>query len=105
MYICTTWKTRPLTPEQTNRMMATWGKQEAAAAANPSSERVCWFISVDGTSGVTIDKVKDAEAAIAAGLTQSLALGEFLELTSSIVLDLEGAMPSIMAAVEQINAK
>ena len=105
MYICTTWKTRALTPEQTNRMMATWGRQEAAMGSDTSSERVCWFISVDGTSGVTIIKTKDADAAIAAGLAQSLALGEFLELHSDIVLDLEGAMPSIIKGVEEINAK
>lgn len=105
MYICTTWKTRPLTPEQTNRMMATWGRQEAAMATDTSGERVCWFISVDGTSGVTVMKVNDADAAIANGLAQSLALGEFLEMQSDIVLDLEGAMPSIIAGVEAINAK
>ena len=104
MYILTTWKTRAITPEQTNRMMATWGRQEAALAADASSERVCWFINANGSGGITVVKVKDTDAAIAQGLVQSLALGEFLELHSEIVLDLDGAMPSIIKGVEEINA-
>jgi hypothetical protein len=104
MYMLTTWKSRPLTPDQMNRMMAIWGRQEANLAADQSSERVCWFISADGSGGVTVVKVKDADAAMAQGLAQALALGEFLELSSTVVLDLEEAMPSIMKAVEEINA-
>ena len=104
MYILTTWKTRAITPEQTNRMMATWGRQEAALAADASSERVCWFINANGSGGITVVKVKDTDAAIAQGLVQSLSLGEFLELHSEIVLDLDGAMPSIIKGVEEINA-
>ncbi len=105
MYICTTWKNRPLTPEQTNRMMATWGRQEAGQAADAASERVCWFINADGSGGLTVVKVNDADAAMAQGLVQSLALSEFLELRSEIVLDLETAMPAIIAGVEQVNIK
>jgi hypothetical protein len=103
MYLLTTWKNRPLTPEQTNRMMATWGRQEATAATDTSSERVCWYMNVDGTGGVTVVKVNDADAAMAVGLSQALALGEFLELSSTVVLDLDQAMPSIMKGVEEIN--
>lgn len=104
MYLLTSWKNRPLTPEQTNRMMATWGRQEANVAADASAERVCWYINVDGTGGVTVLKVKDADAAMAQGLTQALALGEFLELSSTVVLDLDQAMPWIIKGVEEINA-
>ncbi len=105
MYIRTTWTARPLTVEQTNRMMATWGKLEANLGERVGSERVCWFINADGSGGVTIDKVTDADAAALLGLEQSLALGEFLELDSKIVLDLDTAMPAIIAGVGHINAK
>ena len=105
MYILTTWKSRPITPEQTNRMMAIWGRQEAALAADATSERVCWFMNVDGSGGILVIKVKDADAAIAKGLADSLALGVFLELRSEIVLDLESAMPSIIKGIEEVNAK
>ncbi len=105
MYVRTTWKARQLTSEQTNRMMATWGKLEASLATNKSMERVCWFIDGDGAGGITIAKVSDADTAIALGLEQSLALGEFLEFDSKIVLDLDSAMPAIIAGVGHINAK
>lgn len=105
MYIRTTWTARPLTPEQTNRMMAVWGKLEASLAANPTFERVCWFIDADGSGGVTIAKTTDADGAAALGLEQSLALGEFLVLDSKIVLDLDSAMPAILAGVGHMNAK
>lgn len=103
MYMLTTWKSRQITPDQMNRMMATWGRQQASAATNTSSEEVCWFINVDGSGGITVQKVKDADAAMANGLAQSLALGEFLELSSTVVLDLDQAMPAIMKGVEEIN--
>ncbi|MGH9169760.1 MAG: hypothetical protein ACRD0Z_02645 [Acidimicrobiales bacterium] len=104
MYIGTTWKARSLSPEQLNRMMATWGKLEAAMAENPSVERVCWFITADASAGVTVDKVIDADAAAALNLETALALGEFLELDSRIVLDLESAMPAILKGVEHSNS-
>jgi hypothetical protein len=103
MLIGTTWKARPLSPEQTNRLMARWGKLEASIAENPSVERLCWYMTADGTAGVTVDKVVDADAAAALNLEACLALGEFLELDSRIVLDLETAMPAILKAVEHVN--
>ena len=72
MYIRTSWTARPLSAEQTNRMMASWGKLEASLASNPSMERVCWFINADGSGGVTVAKVTDPDAAAAIGLEQSL---------------------------------
>ena len=51
-----------------------------------------------------MEKVLDVEAANAYGLEVSLALGEFLELDSKIVLDLETAMPAILKGIEHINA-
>jgi hypothetical protein len=103
MLVCTTWKARPLSPEQGNRMMQVWGKIEAAAAENPSVERLCWYIFGDGSGGITVSKAVDVEAANAFGLEISLALGEFLEFDSKIVLDLESAMPAILKAVEYQN--
>ena len=103
MLICTSWKARPLTVEQTNRLMEVWGKIEADTAENPSVERVCWYMFGDGSGGFTVNKVNDAEAANAFGLEISLALGDFIDLDSKIVLDLDSAMPAIMKAVSRLN--
>lgn len=99
MLVCTTWKARPLSPEQTQRMMDTWAKTEAREAESSAAKRLCWYISGDGSSGVTVSEVADADAAAALGLETSLALGEFIELESKIVLDLDAAMGPITAAV------
>lgn len=103
MLICTSWKARPLSPDQTNRLMATWGKLEAGLAENTSVERVCWYIFSDGSGGVTVDKAVDVAAATAYTLEVSLALSEFLDVESKVALDLESAMPAILKAVEHIN--
>ena len=104
MLMCTTWKARPLSPDQMDRMMAVWGKIEADEAADASSERLCWFITGDGTSGFTVSSYSDPDAASARGLEMALALGEFLELEVRPVLDLDTAMPAILAAMERIKA-
>lgn len=101
MLICTSWKARPLMPEQTDRMMAVWGKIEADLAENTSVERVCWFLNADGTGGFTVDRVKDADAAMAFNLEVALSLGEFIELDSRPVLDLDAAMPAIAKSLER----
>lgn len=103
MLVASTWKARPLSPDQANRMMQTWGKIEAKQAEDPSSERLCWYIATDGSSGVTVSKVSDPDAAAAFELETSLALGEFLEIDSKIVLDLDAAMPAILEGMEHIN--
>lgn len=104
MFICTSWKSRPLSPEQANRMMGVWAKVEAAEAENPNVERVCWFIYGDGSGGFTVNKATDADAANAFGLEVCLALGEFLDLDSRVVLDLDSAMPAIQRGMERINS-
>ena len=45
----------------------------------------------------------DSAAAAALNLEAAPALGEFLELDSRIVLDLETAMPAILKGVEHMN--
>jgi len=100
MLICTTWKNRAISPEQTQRMMATWAQLEAEA--DPST-RLCWFQYGDGSGGFQVERVADDAEAMARGLEASLALGEFLELESRPVLDLESAMPAIVAAVARIS--
>lgn len=104
MLLCTTWKARPLSPEQSDRMMQTWGKIEANMAENPSVERACWYIYSDGSGGMTVVKAVDVEAATAFELETSLALGEFLEMESKVVLDLDTAMPAILKGMEYIQA-
>lgn len=103
MLLCTTWKNRPISPEATQRMMAVWGKIEADEAANPNTERLCWYIFSDGSGGFTVSRVKDDDATNALGLETTLALGEFLEFDTRPVHDLESAMPAIGAAIERMN--
>lgn len=97
--VCTTWKARPLSPEQAQRMMEVWGKTEAREGETAASERLCWYIAADGSGGFTVSRVADADAAAAMMLEVSLALGEFIELDSRVVLDLESAMAPIQAAM------
>jgi hypothetical protein len=104
MLVCTSWKSRPLTAAQANRMMEVWAKVEASQAENPAVERVCFYIYSDATGGFTVNKANDVDAAIAWELEVSLALGEFLELESNLVLDLDAAMPAIEKGIERINA-
>jgi 3-oxoacyl-[acyl-carrier-protein] synthase III len=103
MLTCTTWKARAITPEQSSRMMDVWGKLEAATEENSAIERICWFIFADGSGGVTVERTDDPETAIAFGLETSLALGEFLELDSRVCLDLDSAMPAIIASMDRIG--
>lgn len=103
MLICTSWKQRQLSVEQSNRLMEVWGKIEADTAENPNVERLCWYLFGDGTGGFTVNKAHDVEAANAFGLEIALALGDFIELDSRIVLDLETAMPAIVKAMERLN--
>lgn len=104
MYSVMTWKARPLSPEQDQRMMQIWGKIEADMAANTSLERICWFMYTDGSGGVTITKSHDVDAALAFETEVCLALAEFLELDTKAALDLDSAMPAILKAVERTNA-
>jgi hypothetical protein len=103
MLIATTWKSRPLTAAQANRMMEIWAKIEAQTAETASVERICWYIAADGSSGITVDRVNDPDAAAAFQLEVSLALNEFIELESNVVLDLDAAMPAILRGMEHIN--
>ena len=104
MLMCTTWKARPLTPEQSNRMMAVWGQLESEQDSHPGMERVCWYLYTDGSGGFTVANVADEATAHAWGLEQTLALGEFLELDTRPILDLESAMPAITAAMARVNS-
>ena len=103
MLVCTSWKSRPLSLEQANRLMEIWGKIEADTAANPNVERVCWYMFGDGSGGFTVSKANDVDAANAFGLEIALAMADFLELDSKIVLDLDAAMPAIIKGMERLN--
>lgn len=100
MLLCTTWKGRPLAPDQIDRMMAIWGKIEADQAENPNIERLCWYMYADGSGGFTVTDVKDA-GGDTQGVEFALALGEFLEFETRPVHDLESVMPAIINAVER----
>ena len=103
MILITTWKNRPINPEQYNRLMNVWGKLEQKTAADSSTERIGWYSFSDGSGGVTIDKVKDVEAAMALGLEQALSLGEFIELDTKIGLDMDASLPQILKVQENAN--
>ena len=103
MILVTTWKNRPIRPEQYNRLMTIWGKLEQKAAADSSIERIGWYSYSDGSGGVTIDNVKDVEAAMALGLEQALTNGEFIELDTKIGLAMDSALPQILKAQENAN--
>jgi hypothetical protein len=103
MLLCTTWKSRPITVEQGDRMMAVWGKVEADMAARTDMTRQCWYIAADGSQGVLVVEVSDPDAAAAFNLEVSLALGEFLEMDTRPVLDLDTAMPAIIAGMERVK--
>jgi len=104
MYVYTSWKSRPFTNEQSDRFMGIWGKIETDLAAIPSLERICWFLFADGSGGFQVVKTNDVDAANAFSLEVSLALGEFLEFESKVLLDLEAAMPAILKAFERSKA-
>ncbi len=97
MLVCTTWKSRPLSPDQSRRLMGVWAKTEAREAQQVAAERLCWYITTDGSAAFTGSKVSDAEAAAKLQLEVSIALGEFLELESKIVLGVETGMAPIGA--------
>jgi hypothetical protein len=100
MIVCTTWKSRPLAPEQARRMMEVWAKTEAKEAESTAVERLCWYIATDGSSGVAVTRYTNPEAAAAEQLEVSLALGEFIEFDSKVVLDMETALPPIQHAMQ-----
>jgi hypothetical protein len=104
MLVGTTWRARPLSSEQFERMMGVWGKLEADLEARDVTERLCWYITSDGSSGVTVVRVTDPDAATQFQLEVSLALSEFLELETRPVLDLETAMPAIVARLERTKS-
>ena len=104
MIIATTWKSRPISPEQFNRLMTVWGKLEEKIAKDKSSERLCWYLNADGSGGVTVDRVDDETTAAALQLELGLSLGEFIDIDSKIVLDMDSAMPSIIAAQGLANS-
>ncbi|MGB5759520.1 MAG: DUF3303 family protein [Acidimicrobiales bacterium] len=102
MLLCTTWKVRSMQPEAAQRMMTAWGKLEADMAQVSGMNRLCWYSFSDGSGGFQVTEVNDDAAVHRFGLESSLALGEFLDMETRPVLDLESAMPAITAAMERI---
>ena len=104
MLVQTTWKARPISPDQANRMMTIWGKLEAALAENPHLERVNFYICADGSGGTQVIRATDTDAAHQFALESSLALSEFLEFDSRIVLEMDTAMSAILKALEYASS-
>ncbi len=104
MLTLTTWKSRPISPEQLTRMMGIWGQMEADLANSPGDlERLAWYQRVDGTGGLTITRSSDTDATNAYLFKYLVLLGEFLEFEIVTLLDMEQvmtAMGEVMALVE-----
>jgi hypothetical protein len=103
MHVAFNWKTRPLSPEQTTRMMRVWASMQAAEASMTHTEQVCQFFRADGSGGFSVSRIIEADAAAAFSLEWTLAMTEFLEMESTIVTTLDEALPSIMKAVERMT--
>ena len=57
MHLITTWKSRPLSPEQFDRLMSVWGKLEERTRGGSELGADLLVPYSDGSGGVTIDKV------------------------------------------------
>lgn len=80
-------------------MMEVWAKTEAKESENASIERLGWYIAADGSCGFALARVSDPDAAAGQMLEISLALGEFIDLESRVVLDMDSAMGPITDAM------
>jgi hypothetical protein len=93
MLMLTTWKARPISPEQLTRMMGIWGQMEADMADAPGDfERLAWYQRADGTGGLTIGRSSDPGGTAASFFKYFVLLGEFLEFEMTPLLDMEQVM-------------
>jgi hypothetical protein len=99
MLTLTTWKTRPLAPEQQKRMMTVWGAQLERHANDPVWKEHFMCVHADGSGGASLTETSDSEAAAQRSLLVCLELGEFLDIETKVVLTQEHAMPAILAAL------
>jgi hypothetical protein len=104
MLILTTWKSRPLTPEQSKRMMAVWGTQLESHATNPVWNELFWVMSADGSSGASLTEAADPDVAARRSLQICLELGEFVDIETKVVVDQSHAMAPILAAMATVGA-
>jgi hypothetical protein len=103
MLMLNTWKTRPLSPEQTKRMMAIWGAQLERHAKDPVWNELFFCLHADGSGGASLVEASDGDAANQRGLQLCIELGEFLEIETKVVLNQEQAMPAILASMATIG--
>ena len=104
MHELVTWKTRPLSPEQTTRMMGAWAAMQASEAQQQHADVICRYFHADGSGGFTVANIIDPIADASWLLEWSLVLKEFFEMDRKIVLTLDEALPAMMAAVGRITA-
>ncbi len=103
MLMLTTWKSRPLSPEQTKRMMAVWGTQLERDQKDPAWKELFFCVFADGSGGASLVEATDPDAANQRALQTCLELGEFFELETRPVLSQEQAMPAILASMATIS--
>jgi hypothetical protein len=104
MLYLTTFRPRPRTPEQIERMLAVWSKLEADVAARTDLERRFLYFDVSGSSGVEVAEVSDPDTALPFVYEAHVALSEFIDFETRPVLELDDAMPAILAAAERTQA-
>ena len=63
MIVITTWKTRPMSPEQAGRMMNIWGK--IGAELDSTRELLFQYHYLDGSGGVNAVRLADQPEAMA----------------------------------------
>jgi hypothetical protein len=101
MLYLTTFRPRPMTPEQFQRMLVVWTKIEADVAARTDLERRFLYFDVSGSSGVEVSELSDPDAALPFVYEAHVALSEFIDFETRPVLELEEAMPAVLAAAER----
>jgi muconolactone delta-isomerase len=102
MIMLTEWKSRPLHPEQMQRMLSVWAKISADLDANPRMKRIGHYQRADASGGLSIYEVPDGSTA--ESYTYLLPLHEFLDMRVVPLLTIDETMSAIMTVMERYSA-
>ena len=103
MMMLTTWKNRPLSPEQSKRMMTVWGAQLERYTKDPAWKEPFFCMYADGSGGASLADAPDTDTASQRALQLCLELSEFLEIETKVVLTQEQAVPAILASMATLG--
>jgi hypothetical protein len=102
MIMLTEWKSRPLTPEQMQRMLSVWAKVSVDLDAQPGMRRIGHYTRADASGGLSIYEVPDGSTATS--YTYLAALQEFLDMRVVPLLTIDETMEAIMTVLERYSA-